>query len=62
MKRYLSLFIVFFTTTILFARGAKESPVQTMVKEWGNSFTKLVFLIIIILCIVGLIKFLSSRR
>ena len=62
-KRFLLFFtFLFFSATGLFSAGAKETPIQSMVREWGNSFTKIVILIVVVLCIVGLIKFLTTLK
>jgi hypothetical protein len=64
MKRLISLFIMFLFigATGLFGAGAKETPMERTVREWGNNFTTIVILLIVVLCVVGLIKFITTRK
>jgi len=62
MKKYFLFYIMMLVSSWLFARGSKETPIEGMVKEWGNNFTIIVIIIIGVLCIVGLFKYLSNRK
>ena len=64
MKKLFSFVTIlsFIGTAWLFGGGKKETPIQGMVRVWGDSLIKIVFVLIAVLCVVGLIKFITTRR
>ena len=64
MKKAFSFITImlFIDAISLFGGGRKESPMLPLVEKWTDSLMSLVFWLIAILCVVGLIKFITTRR